>query len=209
MTALKYGTGFGTQQTSMLAAQDAAPASASSSLFGSGAGGSALSSAGLGMMGAGAVSGALGSYFAASAQKDTLRAQAEISAMNARSAEVYAQSIMNQGQREEQNTRLKTAQLKSAQKVGFAANGVDLASGTAQNLMNSTDFMGEADAITIQQNTVRSAGNARMQKVGLENDALMRRTASNGINPLASGITSLVDSGSAVADKWYRYNKGV
>lgn len=160
----------------------------------------------VGQVGGGAM-GAVGSYFSARQQKTALNAQAAIADQNARIAELGAQSELARGQREEQSSRLKTGQLKSSQRASMAANGVDLGSDTATNILTSTDTMGDIDANTIASNAVRSAWGYRTQATNAQNEALMKRATAGGINPLASAATSLIGSAAQVAGSWYSLNK--
>jgi hypothetical protein len=61
------------------------------------------------------------------------------------------------GKSSEFNQRLKTAQLKGTQTARMAANGVALDSGSALDVLTSTDVMGEADANTIRDNAGKEA----------------------------------------------------
>lgn len=155
----------------------------------------------------GAISGAVGSYYAAKSQRTELNYQASIANVNARIAELGAQSELQRGQREEQAVRLKTARLKSAQRVALAANGVDLGEGSAAEIQASTDYMGEIDAETVASNAVRSAWGYRTQAMNYQNDALMKTTAASNINPGRQAASSLLGSAGQVASSWYSLNK--
>lgn len=167
-----------------------------------------IGQAGLGFSVAGMVSGAIGSYFGASAQKSLLNAQAEIAEINARVAESQARVELMSGQRREQASRLSTAALKGSQRAAMAANGVDLGVGSAAEVQTSTDLVGEVDAETIQANAVRSAWGYRTQATNSTNDAIMRRGAADGISPGMAGMSSLLGSAGTVAQSWYRLKKG-
>ena len=161
----------------------------------------------LALQGAGAAASTVGSYFAAQSQKNALGAQADVADINARMAESTAQSALYQGQQQEISARLKTGQLKSSQRTAMAANGIDLGSGTATNILTSTDTMGEIDANTIAANAVRSAFGYRTQATNFQNDALMKRANASGISPIASAASSLLTSAGQVASSWYSMNK--
>lgn len=163
--------------------------------------------AALTMQGAGAISSGLGAYYGAQSQKSSLELQANLADINARMSESAAQSTLLTGQREEQKSRIATANLKGTQRAGLAANGVDLGVGSAANILTTTDVMGEVDANTIQANAVRSAWGYRTQAVNQTNQALMSRASAGAISPLTSAATSLLGSAGAVAGNWYQYNK--
>jgi hypothetical protein len=173
----------------------------------------------------GAATSAIGAYGTASANRIALNSQANIAEINARIAstvgeynagisERKAQTALKQGEREQQRSRLGTAQLKSSQRAAMAANGIDLGSDTATNILTGTDVMGEIDADTIRQNAVMSAwgyraegANARIQSSiqagNLTVDASQRRGAANAINPFMSATSSLLGSAGGVAQSWY------
>lgn len=201
-TSYTYGTSIGSQQTSMLANQDALGAASGGMSWG-------------GAMGAMSIIGSVGqiagTYYSAKmaksnaayqsqmaglqrqsmaiqsrsiqlqgkAQKLELDLKATISGINARLAETAAQTTLLTGQRQEQGQRLKTAQLKSTQRNQMAARGIDLGSDTATNILTTTDVMGEIDANTIEANAVRAAWGYRTEGVNYQIDAAMASANGN------------------------------
>jgi len=161
----------------------------------------------LALQGGGAINSAVGSYYAAQSQKAALSGQADIADINARTAESTAQSALYAGQQQEISSRLKTAQLKSSQRTSMAANGIDLGSGTATNILTTTDAMGEIDANTIAANAVRSAFGYRTQATNFQNDALMKRATAGAVSPISSAVSTLLSSAGQVAGNWYGLNK--
>lgn len=155
----------------------------------------------------GAISSAIGSYYSARMAKNSLKHQSKMAQINARVSELGAQSALIQGQRQEQSVRLGTAQMKSAQRTGYAARGIALDSGSAQNVMNSTDFMGEVDALTVQRNALQAAWGHRTQATNYTGQAAMARADASGISPGGSAFTSLLGSAVGVADRWMAYQK--
>lgn len=161
----------------------------------------------LGLQIGGGLYSAVGSYYAASSQKTALKGQATLADTNARLSELQAQSAILQGQREEQKSRLATANLKSSQRASMAANGVDLGSDTAVNILTTTDTMGEIDANTINANAARAAWGYRTQATNYKNEALMTRATAKSINPFMAAGTSLLTSAGAVSANWYKLGK--
>ena len=147
----------------------------------------------MGMQGAGAASSALGAWYGAKSQQDRLSFSADMADLNAR-------TVMQAGERDQQKSMLAAAHLKSAQRAGMGANGVDLGAGTAANVLTSTDVMGKIDANTIEANALRSAWGYRTQ-------AIMDRASAGTISPLTAAATSLLGSASSVAGSWYSMNK--
>lgn len=159
------------------------------------------------MQGAGAASSAVGAYYGAQSQKSSLNLSADMADINARMSESAAQATLLTGQREEQKSQLATANLKGTQRAGLAANGVDLGVGSANQILTTTDVMGEVDANTIHANAVRNAWGYRTQAVNQSNQALMSRAAAGAISPTMSAVTSLLGSAGSVASSWYSYGK--
>ena len=146
--------------------------------------------AALGAQAFGGAAQTVGSYYAASAQRAQLKAQADI-------ADIQARGAMAAGEREEQRLRLATAGLKSKQRAAMGANGVDMTSGSAQQVLNTTDVMGEADANTIRSNAIGSAWGYRTQ-------AAMSRAQADGINPGLTALSTGLGAATQVAGSWYQ-----
>lgn len=155
----------------------------------------------------GAAISTIGAVSSAVGQKSALNAQAGIDDTNARLAELGAQSVLLQGQSQEQQSMISTANLKSKQRVALAANGVDLGVGSAARQLTSTDVLGAVDANTIHANAIRSAFGYRTQAVNLQNDALQKRSAADSISPISSAASTLLGSGGQVAGSWYQLSK--
>lgn len=155
----------------------------------------------------GAVNRAVGAYGEAQSQRNALRYSADAAEMNARIAELTAQSVLKQGEREYQRSRLSTAALKGRQRATMAARGIDLGEGTAARILTDTDVLGEIDANTIQANAIRQAWGHRLQGTNYSNEALFGRTTADTISPGTRGFTSLLGDAGSVAKKWYRYRK--
>lgn len=184
-------------------------------MAGSGSGGSsgggganAIGALGLGLQALGAIQGAFGAYYQGRIMRSQLKLQAAISEINAKVAENAAQMALLRGQRAEGISRLKTAQLKSDQKVALAANGVDLTgSPSVDNILGTTDFMGELDALTINQNAVADANNFRTQSANYGAQATMSAAQASGVNAGAMAFNSLLGSAGQFAQSAYQYKK--
>lgn len=173
------------------------------------------------MQGAGAVGQAYGAYSSAAGSKAAMQSQAniadtqaQISDMNAAGAEFTAQQSLLAGQRREQNVLLKGAQLKSTQRAGMAANGIDLGSASAVNVLTSTDVMAREDANAVALDALRSAWGYRTQATNYTNEGIGLRARASGmrstadaITPWMSGVGSLLTSTGKVASNWYMANK--
>ena len=166
-----------------------------------------LASAAIGLQTAGVATSTVGSYFSAKAQKSTLTAQAAISDINARITDLTAQSAIQQGQQQQQASRLQTAKVKSSQRAALAANGIDLGSDTATNILTTTDVMGEIDANTIAANAARTAFGYQTQAMNQRNEAIMSRAASKAINPWMQAGSTLLTGATSIAETAYQYKK--
>lgn len=120
--------------------------------------------AGIGLMGA-------NSYFQQKSQNAYLKYQASMNRINARLANMGAESALMQGEKQQQQIMTQTAKLKGAQKTGYAANGIDLKSRSVQNVLNETDYMGEVDRNQAVANALTKAWDYRLQATNFENNA--------------------------------------
>ena len=166
-----------------------------------------LAIAGLAGQIGGGISSAFGSYYGAQAQQSNLETQAVLADTNARIAELGAQSVLRQGQREVGRVTMQAGQLKSRQRASMAANGVDLTEGSAAELQDSTDIMKEIDSATVEMNSIRSAWGYRTQGVSQQNQADGARASASGISPFGRAATSLIGSATNVASSWYDYKR--
>lgn len=106
-----------------------------------------------------AVQGVMG----AQAAKKAGDAQASADMQNAQYADMAANDSVKRGGMSEDQQRLQTAAAIGTQRAGFAANGVDVNSGSAANIQDDTAQLGEFDALTIRNNAAREAWGYRTQ----------------------------------------------
>ena len=155
--------------------------------------------------------GALGSANSAKAnaqsQQEQLNFTANLGDINARISESQAQQTLLAGQREEQKSRIATANLKGTQRASLAANGVDLGVGSAAQILTSTDVMGEIDANTIQSNAIKSAWGYRTQGANQTAQATSSRAAAGAISPDSTFASTLLGGAGQVSSSWYQYDK--
>lgn len=155
----------------------------------------------------GGVMSVIGAISAAQGRKQQLAAEAEIQRINAAAAESAARSALMVGQREEQRSRLATANLKSKQQASLGANGIDLGEGSAARMIADTDILGAIDANTIAANAVQAAWGYRTQSVNYTNDARLKSATADAISPGLAGASSLLTSAGQVASSWYMFNR--
>jgi len=169
----------------------------------------------------GAVTGAIGSYYAAQSQKaqlesqaSSMRFQSDISELNAAQAEFTAQQIMRAGQQRQGQIGLRAGKIKSSQRASMAARGIDLGVGSAVETIATTDLMKEIDMLTVNADTVRSAESARQQRQNYLTASAMQDVSAfnlagsaSTISPFMAAGTSILGSAGSVANAWYQDRK--
>ena len=163
----------------------------------------------MGLMGAGVASSTIGSYKSAQAQKASLAYEAAVAKNNAQVAQYQADLALQDGAIAEQNQELKAAATYGDQRAALAANGVDLGSGSANEILATTKFMGKRDALTIRDNAARTAWAYKNQSKSYLDESAADMAASSAINPSTAAFTSLLTSAGRVASGWYGYNKSI
>lgn len=112
-----------------------------------------------------AVSGA----YAADSAKKSGQYQANVAAQNAELDEFRATQAQRIGAIEEDKQRAKVRQVVGSQRASLAANGIDLGSGTAEDMIVETETMGEVDALTLRFNAMNEAWGYRTSAVNERN----------------------------------------
>ncbi len=101
----------------------------------------------------------MGAQGLAGAQQSKAAGEASVAAneANAGFATRNANEALKTGAFESDRQRLQTAAAIGTQRAGFAANGVDVNSGSAANVQDDTAALGELDALTISNNAAKEA----------------------------------------------------
>lgn len=213
LTAFKYGTNIGSQQTAMLAEMDAGLDGGFMSSLGS-----AFTKMSPWMAVAGAVQSAIGSYYQVKSQKlqiesqaSSLQFQQSLSEINARQAEFQAQNILLAGERQAGQYTMQAGQRMGSTRAALAARGGVLSEGSNLEVMASQELAKEIDTLTINANTVRAAEAARTQRVNYMNQSLMQGVSAanmlasgSSISPFTSAATSLLGSATSIGGQWFR-----
>lgn len=152
----------------------------------------------------GAATKGIGSYSSTKAQQSSLDYQASVADQNAQLEQDRASIALDNGVSNVQNQGLKTAQTKGMQTANLAANGVDLGTGSARDVLTSTQLMGQRDADQLQTNALREAWGYSTQAADTANNAAKLRTMAGNISPALSGASSLLGSASQVSSAWNR-----
>lgn len=119
-------------------------------------------------VGALVLTAAAGVYHA-DAQKKAGQYQAEVAEQNAKLGDFRAEQTAQIGAIREEQHRAKVRQMAGTQRANLAANGVDLGSGTALDMVTETYTMGEADALTIRYNAMNEAWGYRVSAINERN----------------------------------------
>jgi len=110
---------------------------------------------------------AAASMLAAKKQADGMEAQGEFAErqgkVNARLAEMQSDDALARGDAASKQAADRANQVRGAQRVGFAAQGVALDSGSAQDVQQETARLGALDALTVKNNAQREAWGYRIQ----------------------------------------------
>jgi hypothetical protein len=152
--------------------------------------------------GASAIVSAIGAYGQASSQKQALAYHASIARNNIEIAGWQASAAITAGQNAEEVSDLRTAQTYSSQRAAMAANGVDLAEGSASEVLASTKVIGDINATTIHNNALMTAWGYRVAGVNAANSGNFYGAASKQVNPGTSAATSLLTSAGSVSKAW-------
>lgn len=122
---------------------------------------------------------------------------------NARLAENEAEETRNAGVERENIQRRKTAELLSKQRAQLGAGNIDLTSGSALQLQEETQALGEADALRIRSNFESRSGALNTSADLTESQGEFAESASQGaaVGTLLQGVSTVLGTG--VADKWF------
>lgn len=189
----------------------------------------------LGALAASSIASGAGGYTSAQAQKSTLLQDAEnadrqgitagntalVADNNAKLAEFQAQDALNRGATAEGQSKIAATALKSQQRAALAANGVDVNTGTANDIQTGTDLMNQVDVATIKDNALRDAWGYRVQATSYRDtaataradaalyatDAERIRAQAGVISPRKSAFLSMLGGAGQVATQWYASRK--
>ena len=155
--------------------------------------------------------GVVSSVQQGTAQQAQYNYQAEVARNNAKIAQANADQQRQEGIEESRLQRIKTLQAIGKQQTAMAANGIDISSGTALDIIEDTSAMGELDALTTRYNSETQAIAYEQQANNFTNQANLDVFA--GENAYRSGVTNAISTGvnglgnaASVAGKWYSGN---
>lgn len=128
----------------------------------------------------GLVIGAASAAYQIDATNKAADAQEEQAVENAKGADAQARSVELAGQVQEDQQRARVRAMLSSQRTAFAANNVDMSTGTPLELLGDTAALGEQDALTIRAQAAQRAWGIRSGGVeGLNQAAVGTASARN------------------------------
>lgn len=166
----------------------------------------------------GAITSALGSYYAADAQKYQLKAQAsaldfqkEIAKRNASMAEQQAESLLAAGNKEIGRYTAAAGQAAAQERNRLGARGIQAGVGSAAEVAASNDLAKQVDVLTMRSNTLRQAaaartqaGNYQAQASAYGASAANARTSAGSISTWVGPTASLLGSAGMLGIEWAR-----
>lgn len=135
----------------------------------------------------------------AQSDKNMLGFEAQQYANSAAIVGYQAQLDQQAGARREQNAQLQTAGQFGAQRARMAASGIDLGQGSATDVLASTEYMGERQAMMIRDNTNRQVWQDRVAQSQAQAQQQYKLAQANAINPDMVGFGSMLGSAAAFA----------
>ena len=166
---------------------------------------SPLGQAGIITQGFGAVSGAVGSFYAASAEKYktkslalSLQHKKDMSLFNMRQKESLAQHLYRTFNKRYQIMTLKQGKAKSKNIVSIASRGGVRGVGSNLESIISNDILAEIDKMTMNSNKVRAAENKRLEAVGLGIQGSMYGMSASNMFATASSISPFMNMSSSL-----------
>lgn len=121
--------------------------------------------------------------------------------LNARFAEINAEDAIRRGDRAARDLKTQSRGLIGSQRVGFAAQGVSVDTGTAVAVQEDTDRLSTIDAMTIKNNAWREAWGYRVEAATGRAQGQMAQTAAGNaarstlLTAGLQGITGFVSAG--------------
>lgn len=151
---------------------------------------------------AGTAMSAYGAYSNSQNAKAAMGAQAQVNRNNALIAGWQAEDAIKRGGRDAMRVKTMANRLKGAQRAGFGANGVDMTTGSALQILSDTEYFGEVDAGTVKDNAAKEAWALRNQAMGFSSEASLMQGRADRESPALAAGTSLLTSAGKVSSQW-------
>lgn len=147
-----------------------------------------------------------GAFYSAYQQKEEAEKAAKIAEKNKAAAERAASDAIARGGLQASAIRHQGTRMIGAQRAGFAAQGVDISSGSALEIQGMTRVMSEYDAALAQNNAMREAWGYRTEGENFSAQAAALKTAgtNQAIGTLLGGFGQAAAS---TAQAWSSYQR--
>lgn len=103
--------------------------------------------------------------------------EAQLFGQNADLADLQAEDAIARGHEAELKSRGGSRQLVGAQRASLAAQGIDIDTGSARDVVENDAMLGELEALTIRNNARRAAWGFNVQASQYRNQGELARTA--------------------------------
>jgi hypothetical protein len=103
--------------------------------------------------------------------------------------------------------RAAARRLKGAQRASMAAQGLDLASGSAAAIQEETEFLSELDALTIKNDAAREAWGYRVAAWDARGRAALARMGGGGPSPYSTLLTGAAQTGAFLVPRFENRKK--
>lgn len=155
----------------------------------------------------GSLLSAKGEKKAGRAAEDAANFQAQTAEGNREFAEQLADDAIARGNVEEQKQRVITSQFVARQEVALAASGQVVGVGSAKDLTESTETIGELEALTIRQNALKEAEGFRREGLNFGREAQLTRETGRQAKKAgeAAATASIISGVGSVASSWYSF----
>ena len=155
--------------------------------------------------GFGAISGAVGSFYATSAEKYKTKSLAlslehkrDMALFNQRMKESQAQHIQRAYNKQIQIATLKQGSAKSSARASFAARGIQMGVGSTKDAFVSSEILAKIDKMTMNSNKVRATQNKRLEAVGVGIRGDMYGVGASNMFATASSISPFMNMSSSL-----------
>lgn len=144
-----------------------------------------------------ALTGAVGSWNQYKATKAAGEYQRRLADMNSRLAQIQAEDAIRRGDKSARQLQRDAKQLQGAQTAGYAAQGVDVSSGSAAAVQEETMTLAALDEMEIRNNAMREAWGHKMNALNYNAQGAMNQLSANydAKNTLLTGGWNTVGSG--------------
>jgi hypothetical protein len=117
----------------------------------------------------------VGTLSSAYSQYELGKTRRIISKSNERLAKLRAEDALKRGQKREGASRGQYKKLLGKQRAAMAAQGIDIQSGSAQDIQEETQVVSELDALTIKLNAAREAFGYESQGRGFGMEGILEQ----------------------------------